>query len=126
MKNVVKIVFLIFTVVETAGAGSFTLETLPPAASGQASAAPGGNSYLHGAGVHTFAAARSFDNYGYIGTMHLNDTTTFNLSTGPTEVAVPEPATLVLFGSGLAVAVFRKRRRAHRSLHGRKSIPLST
>jgi hypothetical protein len=112
MNNAVKLALVILSSVGTAAAGSFEFHTLPPAALEHASALPAANRHLQVTNIPVFAAAHSFESEGYIGTMHLDDTTFVNLSTGPPTAAVPEPASLVLLGSGLAMAAIRRRRRA--------------
>jgi hypothetical protein len=110
MNTVIKIALLIFFAAGTAAAGSFEFHSVPPAALDQAIALPVSNPYLKVSDIHTFAAAHRFDIEGYIGTIHLQDTSILNLSTTPSEVVAPEPATIILLTSGLAIATFRKRR----------------
>ena len=117
MKNAVRIALLIVAACSFASADSFTLATLPPAALPQASEPPAGKSYLKSsylkcADLHSFAAAASLSKDGYIGTVHLDDSVSFDVTHGPTtQIPVPEPTSLVLLGSGLALAALRRRRR---------------
>lgn len=111
MKSFIKIALLMFSAIGTASAGSFTLQTLPPVAFDHAGAAPNETLALKIPEGPSFAAVRSFEPEGYIGTMQLQDGYVLDLSTQPTEVTVPEPATLVLLSSGLAITAMRRRRR---------------
>lgn len=106
MKNVVKLVLLIIAAGGSAYADSITWTTVAPTPSPVTS-----KSYLKSAELAITAAAASLEKDGYIGTVYLSDSVTFTPTNGPTQVAVPEPASLALFGSGLALAAFRRRRR---------------
>lgn len=55
------------------------------------------------------AHAFDYEKDGYIGTVHDGDVVSLE-SRPPTETAVPEPATVVLVGSGLLLARLKRRR----------------
>jgi hypothetical protein len=107
MKSVLKTALLLMAISTIAAADSFTFDSIPASALQTPS-----TKYLKSSsGLGTFSSAASFSREGYIGTVYLQDSFTFSLdNNGPTQVAVPEPASLVLLSSGLALAGLRRRR----------------
>jgi hypothetical protein len=106
MKSALKTALLIFAISTIAAADSFTFESIPTSTLQTPS-----TKYLKSSGVGTVSSAASFTREGYIGTVYLQDSFTFSVeNNGPTQVAVPEPASLVLLSSGLALAALRRRR----------------
>jgi hypothetical protein len=109
MNRIVRIALLFLSATGTAAAGTFTVDTLPPATSESLSALPAKPAYFKLNDPPSFAAAHTFDKEGYIGTMHLPDVSTVSIPTS--QIVAPEPASMVLLGSGLAIAAWRRRRR---------------
>ena len=118
MNKALTIALIVVGTCTVAAAGSFTVSTAPaPLPSTAPPASVLGRSYLKGETLPTFssAAARSFDfeKEGYIGTVYVKDPISFDFGpSSPGEIATPEPATLVLFASGLALARLRRKRLA--------------
>jgi len=109
--------FLLFLIACSPAAGdAFTTETMPPAEAVSSSPPATPKSLTPEALEATIfesASAPSFDYHddGYIGTVFNSDE--FSLepqSSNLPSSTVPEPATLVLLGSGIALAALRRRR----------------
>ena len=115
MKNIVRSAILVLALTSAASADSFSSGTFTPSTSDQGqNNSLKGKSYLDPSRLPSFSAATSrdsdFGKDGYIGTVRLPDNFSLEHSPSTSETAVPEPATFLLFGSGLAAAALRRRR----------------
>lgn len=115
-QHLARLAVLTFAIGGVATADSFSSASFTPSDSNKQHSDDfvTGKSYLDPSRLPSFASAAasaSFDYQkdGYIGTVRLPDSFTVEFSTPVPETAVPEPATLLLFGSGLAAAALRRR-----------------
>jgi hypothetical protein len=106
MKNILRIMCVTLAICGVAAADAFTPATLPTANQPQNSSQ---KLSVKVADVNSFSAAAKTSD-GYIGTVRLEDGYDFTITnSGPSAAPVPEPGSLVLLASGMALAALRRK-----------------
>jgi hypothetical protein len=106
MKNILRIMCVTLATCGLAAADAFSPATLPIADQPQTRVS---KLSIKVADVNSFSAASKTSD-GYIGTVRLEDGYDFTITnSGPSAAPVPEPGSLILLASGMALAALRRR-----------------